>query len=1695
MRIKGLIKQFTAGLMIASMLLTIMPSRAVNAEELDINNGENIVKADPILATASDGTAEEERYSVTPNTQAPTFESFKGINEWKDRASYTAPANTYVLTVATGVSKGSTVLYYCVNYKDSSSVSHKQFIFPNLDASNRSKSLLKYYAGKDKKAGNGNIEQTFGQKLASSMNYSDKPAAQAPLSSFSVDNYAFITQEDINVVDSIEVYLERGEWTTQGMAIYKVDKYKGYEEYGVISGQQFLDFEGYLVADTSKRNKTDQLSLSTGGVDKVFNIGKSYNKATIKNYPKNSVKKGFAVTDSLYTFRMDFADTEDGGLESFMNKNKAKMSGDFGITEDIAIEFQYLDTHGWNRKVVLPVLLSGYGEAMKANPDEVIFGYGLRGDTIAFQGLLPEYESTNGETKIYLGNKARSELSSYGVKQASLTSRQSANLNTTDADNIGLSGISLYKGGCMAYVPDGVDNKGNTVEGATMNYVFENKDPMSYYTLMAERGRDIKPGGTDKITFKPYTANSPILATQAASNKYLITIDTSDTELAATNDDVTLRFHYVTYDSDDDIKTPIYHIQPEASKFLAKWPTVDDKDFLTESGLVSGGRVSFVIQADDVRDFTGVEINIAGEDEWIIDNLTIAYLQSADKRYAYMVPTEVAGVKSDYWVERATVSSQMFSLRDFDPLIYDENGNVVTSTGETIKELVVDENGEPILDDQGNYMYKDVEGFTSKGGYAGQFIKGNETYTMSFNTGTEMDIRKKSYTDVRYSMTYDETGVNWGFFKKRKTYEVGVKVAADDSSDTGNGNAGSKNHFYFQLLFENGKSAYVLANQQITSDGFRSDTTETFTISTNQDYGELQKIRIIPEDVSSDSTPYDKLNIERIDVTENTNGGSYLTYLFDSVGWIEIDYHDEGEETSLRSRKARSQEELSHVFEVAQKESRVKILCEVPYLAWDGDYGPFEGSINATVHYTHASNGKADDISFDVVKAMADYMGISAISVEGKTNPEDNVVSIDGAGFRTNTKYMMRPYHTDRFMLPAIADLGSIDSIEFTCTNVGTESSQWVIGNVSLSQVYEDGPIQRNANDELCRNMTVKKLCTKDNETTEYAVLPVGNPVTLKPITFTNKIEWKTETWATPVTRLPKSKDDKVNVYIYPTPGSKNDSNASVDLRMFKYFVPYSDYRWVSQYNLQYINDGRGLPVHYAKGVSVADFVSPSEMTIKCINKNYTFDHAIVQHVRDNTVIDTFTYTLWNASAQSGLMAEPIVDPSYIDHVETRFALSFGPGTPEQNLVPEGRDVAISLTYTSTLDDGKQEYQTPYFYLTDYDITKIQEGTFADITLKIPFIKEIVNYNIAGYGGLEANVRGAVAEVYQIDKQEIDPATGQMVTQKHTKRSYSSFPDRYALTDRLSKHDRKSDKNVGENALMPIAMTFTTSEAVSTGESGTNSSVCMIITYRDDAGVLKTEKFMDISKYIQDEEKTFETDKEKTVKFFLPELNSNMQLLSAKILPYNPIEMPEDSTEEAPDVTVLEDDQVKDTNNLDARILQSLDASWSIAKLYCELGFDRDSTVSRDVNKQFLGLENGGVIRLSNITVKLSAGLTDVGNLTFENNLTNVVGKSNDVVSGIVTIVGSSTGFDVKAQEMIGEAGSDVTADTVKIDTAKNSFTFTAPVNETGEPIIYKIQVIPRDAEDLKYTIMLTVKSDPKKEEPKDASPGDATSD
>jgi hypothetical protein len=569
----------------------------------------------------------------------------------------------------------------------------------------------------------------------------------------------------------------------------------------------------------------------------------------------------------------------------------------------------------------------------------------------------------------------------------------------------------------------------------------------------------------------------------------------------------------------------------------------------------------------------------------------------------------------------------------------------------------------------------------------------------------------------------------------------------------------------------------------------------------------------------------------------------------------------------------------------------------------------------------------------------------------------------------------------------------------------------------------------------------------------------------------------------------------------------------------FQYGVPFSQYMQKTDV-LQPANSGTNDAVFYSLGLSVKDFVSASTLGIQCSNSRILFDHAIVQHVRDDVVINTFTY-LFTAqpSAVITLRVDPAVSNPYIDKTEETIALSFGANTEEQLLISEDSDVAVAFHYKSTIDGGRMEYRSPYVYLTDLGYSSISEGLFAEINFDVPYVSEITGYSIAGYGNIKGNVDAAAGIVYHVDKEELNNETAMYETVERSKRSYSSFDKSYALTDKITKYKTTNDKCYGDDSVAPVAVTFSTAEASNVLDSGTESKVQMSFNYTDYKGVKMTRTFVDATPYIQGDDKKFEANKDATVKFFIHELDKDLSLMSVDIIPYNgkkvttrDINVISDEAVKSQDTTDTTDstdastttntadtttttdaantDNLQTTDNTNTAVsnmtetdevdllnktLESMNASWTISGVVCDIAWG-EKIKSRPITQQFLGLEKGGTLRFNDNTMTVDIMRSNGSTTQVKDGVALVTCKPGESLSTVIKIAGSTGGYTAHAYKMFGEAGDEDPTTLSNITTI--GFTFKAPSNISGEAEEYKIELSPVDAPDMVYIIRVWVQSD-----------------
>ncbi|MBR6172328.1 MAG: hypothetical protein IKQ49_04045 [Eubacterium sp.] len=1706
-------KKIIARVLIAAFFLVCFPFSNSAFAAPDDNTGTTTTEAGTKDAGATTADAKTEQdLNVKPYTVKsdpnPVYKSFVGMSDWSDRKEIPAPKDTYVLTVATGAAAGDTVLYFSITYKDNGGLTRSQYIFPGVDAGSRSAALLNYYAQKN--AGVKDITATFGKSALTALHYAEAAAKEATLGAWTVQDYAFQAEGEIKEVINISVYLAKGQWSVQGVCLYKMDAYKGYEEYGLVSGDHFLDFRGTMIADLVKR-RSGPLTLSTNKNDAVIILGGDSSEYFAISSPGGaSAEKKYAIADSLYSFRVDFTDSTGSGIDAFLNPTEEKLKGNTGIVEDLTMEFQYRDIHGWTRKVALPVILSSYIMAMSAEPDSMIYGFAQKGESIGFQGLFPEFTALAGTFTLKSGRAATTTTANHGITTSGPTQKMTNNLSVLSSSSVHINDLFMFAGGCMPFIRGGTDSNGEHLSGASMEYLFQNEEQGPLYYYSAPTGGQLIQGGAERgvnLSLQTYTGKGRFSRVRTLADTYLVTLFTTDKLNAGTSGDVTLRFSYMDQDGDA-AHTQTYSAKTSAEAFLGPWPATSGNSYLSEYGLARGGSISFLIEAKNLQQFTSAEVKHNGSDYWEMKNLTISYLESMSARKVYKAAKSVTG--TNYWVTRDMIAAEIFNLAKTSSTVLDENGNIVNGDGST------NENRKQLDDGQGHLIYDGdnkpvyVDDGTSKGGYqttGGQLFLGDQEFTIEFGKGTAYEAKDLDYSTVRYNMTYDQTQVDWGFFKKRKTYNVTVKVANDADVDTGNGDAGSVNYFYFQLVFKNGRSGFVQANQQLAGDAFRSGKTEIFTISTNRDYGELRAVNIIPEDLASDATPFDKLNIDTITVSEQTTGGTNVSYVFDKIGWIDIDYRDDAERSSMRGLRPRSSMEIIKSFNYPYQQRSVKLLCEVSTLPWEGNFNQFQGSVWAKLDYVKASDNTLDSVQFDVVQYIAAYQNKAAITMEAASNPAAQQVASAGQGSISDPETMFRAGKTDRFIIPSISDLKSVKSITFTAQTKNNEDAYLNIGKVTIAQILEDGPVQLTDAGEIYRNFTTKKLAINKDNKVYSKYLMMGKGEEIGPILFTdNEIVWSTDSWATPVARIPDSAEDVVNIYVYPTVPEGNARNFYDTMEdspdrgesgnrvtaNLTYNIPYSQQMAASSV-LNQGRDGKGHLLYYALNVKAANFVSASKLSIQCTSSQDYFNHAIVQHVREGVVISTYTFNFMDSTAIIKLSANTGEYNSYLDNTEESLFLSFGSQTTDMTLQSVNNDVAVAIKYRSSIDGGTQEYTSPFVYLTDQNINAVREGLLAEIKFKIPYVRVITGYQIAGYGNVKGNIAAAAGEVYSVTVSDQVDLMGNPTGEKKERRTYTAFANGSDITDRMTTYGATSYSMFGERSVTPIALTFTSSESASAGDGTKDAAVRMSLSYKDFRGDGRLLRVSDMRKYIQGDERSFRAGTPVTVKFFLSEMDRDLFVQNLELLPYDPdvtITLP-GATEPVSAADYSVDALIRQMNDgtgifadgtASEQLRQSLQtsrsATWAITSVGYDAGFGTKTLPPREINQTLLGMQNGGVVRLNNITLTSYYALNNSANIQVKNHSAQVLAKGGDIVTGTVVATATTAGFTARAYRMVGEAGEDVTADTIEIFDMTRSFHFKVPKNLTGGLLVYRIDISPVEAPDLVDAIYVSVENE-----------------
>ncbi len=785
-----------------------------------------------------------------------------------------------------------------------------------------------------------------------------------------------------------------------------------------------------------------------------------------------------------------------------------------------------------------------------------------------------------------------------------------------------------------------------------------------------------------------------------------------------------------------------------------------------------------------------------------------------------------------------------------------------------------------------------------------------------------------------------------------------------------------------------------------------------------------------------------------------------MQYVFNSVGWIGIDYNDSGDKTSLAGRKGHTVGELASTYSVSLQRKVVNMLCEVSTNPWDDEtpYFPLSASISCDLEYIDTS-GQPRTLSFDVVDRMYDYIKQTPKTYEAKSNGS-NLDLYMNMGAISDPESMLRPNKCDRFVIPPIADAKSLKRMTFNATNRGNGTGKWTIGDLTISRIESDsGNIELLKNGEYYRSMVVEEHCKIVPEQKGISLtIPVGMPIPLTIDLTDNEIDWIDGTsWISAVSRVPDSTNDMLNLYLYPSSNSTNIANVSVSAAL-RYSLPNSKMMQVSQSKLNVARSGTSDAVFYYTGLSASNMQNLSELRVQCRDSSVSFSHAIVQQIRENVVVCTYYIPIGGASAILGLRAVPAATTDVLKPTHQELMLSLDEDTTEMSLFNSGgtvNDIAVAFKYTTTLDDSS-EFYSPFVYLTDVGIDKISPGKMLTIPFRIPYVKDITGYSIVSFGNISGGYNGAQILNYSYTTYNTDPVTKAVSYNGDKLMNIYSFNQAEKLANARRDLAVTDIGCTGRQGVNLLDLTFTTAASEPGSPSSTDSPVEMTVFYKNDMGGSEFITFPDIRRYIQGvykpvydektkqftkqwvEEKQFSPSTEARVMLFLPNCES---ITSLGIKPYN----------------------------------DSGDAAWKIASIDGSIGtkdINERASISRPLEDDeiFLQINGGGEVSLKSvimITYYTVGGKTDWVR-------GHKAGISIEGEKSVPIQVNVKGGFTAKAEWIVDGSASDATSSTL-FGKTENAVTFYAPKNTSKSALTYRVTVISNDNPAVKDVITFNI--------------------
>lgn len=1394
----------------------------------------------------------------------------------------TPMTNTYMLEVSTGSVRGGgtadNVKYFVIYYTTGTGESAKTrsaVIFPGKDAMQKSMNTAHAVGSRDSRRQQ--VETIFGYTTASLQD-------RKGLGSVHTDQLLFNTPEPVETIDRIQIFGRLEEtvgsdgkpkvapsaWACQGMRVSRVDTLYGLEMYGWYSDDGYIDYKGEIIADVvmAQGGGIFRWNSSAG----VFNITCSSSTSTAAGVilvntqtAASSGKPNFVGTQhesqvtNRVVFEITLADILDGGFEclagSYEAGSESKISS-LKLCEAAALRLYYRDIYGCIREHSAPVIVDSLGWTMEKlasgdnHGDVAIAGFAQQGDSIAVSLMLPDFkeltsvEEPNGVSvgpELSIGeSKAREKTHIRTASGADQTIRP-GRVSTSNKEVVSYVCIAAYR---EVSVKIGYN-------GASLRYSFTPgaQEPGAAIVAGSVEGVDLDAGTVSLLPMVNYRDGMK-LRPGDSRKYYLITITTDNVSNAGTEKDIYLKFRYLNM-RDQEVNTSELRLKNYIKQYYGEWPG-NVSDFAYNYGLRTAGTVQFLVPLSDVKQFRTVSVKVDGPDEWQFKGIRVQLVSSYSSRVICWNEidepwTSTQNLKSHVVVSReVTAQSPCFECG----IIYDTPDDAPDPTD------------------------------PDSGWTPGNLIQDDDKYHEFDGSSTEVSTEEPfDWSDYRYYMTYEDTLRDLGFTKERCLYRVTVKVASD-KVNAANDDCGSANLFYFQLIFEDGKSGCVLANQQLQADAFRTGAEASFDIPTTQDYGDLTSIRIIPDDQDSNSDIYDKLKIQYIKVRKQSTGRISPTWTADSdspdgLGWVGIDYRDPGAAGSTRGTEGRTISEIAHTFEINKTSYSTKLLIAIstgsyaanPATNANGEtfmvQDPIlECGMRMSMDYYDHNGGTIAMDPVDIIQLMNDYSGLEnkyTRTVDGVTETMDFCVS--------NPDYQFRPGTTDKFYVD-VDDISQLSKMQLQIRS--SVATHWTIDNVSAYLVQGPGSRYINGNGEYDfkypegQGLALKctwnrpQSLTKDIQTfkppkpDDPESQIIGTSIVTINIGFNeNSFPIGDQAWTSTVTREPNSKNDTLNLLLYPSTDSAATDPSGYSLSsevLYTDTLTQSALR-IGTGSMNYATDSAGRPVFYALGLNANYFEALAGVEVKANSirpVHVPISYGILQRVRDGVLIDSY-YLMGGGNADLGVTLHTVNNPA--GQTIQRVFLQTNHDTVEQLLVADENDLAVAVYFTTDGPNGG-ELRTKYICLKDQGYQSIHGDQVLELDFCIDNLAEIYGVNLVCMGRLNIGLDGI--EILQQN-------SNGTVSGKWSFRSRMTptrTPARFNPTDLMT--------------LLDLDLTTALSDA--TVNSGTTGPIRMTVGYLDQTSNLRTETYDNIRYYLNTTS-GFQAGDTNHVRLLVPELS------------------------------------------------------------------------------------------------------------------------------------------------------------------------------------------------------------------------------